>query len=212
MAGLLKLIATASVLAACLSLHACEREGAFSGGAASTAGNLASGPEAGADPVTRGHFLVRTHGCIGCHTPQIPGPNGPQPDMTRYLSGHPEGVFLELPDPMPPKPWVGVVNETRTAFGGDYGITYAINLTPDVNTGLGIWTEEMFIAAIRTGKHMGISRPIMPPMPWMNFRWMDDADLKAIYAYLRSIPPISNRVPDYQPPAGSEEPFVESEM
>jgi hypothetical protein len=47
----------------------------------------------------------------------------------------------------------GVVS--NTAFNGPWGVSYTANLTPDANTGLGIWTEEMFITAIRTGRHMG---------------------------------------------------------
>jgi hypothetical protein len=71
-----------------------------------------------------------------------------------------------------------------------------VNLTPDENTGLGIWTEEMFVRAMRTGRHMGASRPILPPMPWQSLAGLEDADLQAIYAYLRSLPPIKNRVPE----------------
>jgi len=59
---------------------------------------------------------------------------------------------------------------TNTAFAGPWGISYTMNLTPDRNTGLGIWTEDMFVKAIRTGRHMGTSREIMPPMPWPSFR------------------------------------------
>jgi hypothetical protein len=69
-----------------------------------------------------------------------------------------------------------------------------------LGAGLGIWTEEMFINAIRTGRHYGVSRPIMPPMPWQNYRHFTDDDIKAVFAYLRSIPPIFNEVPEYQPP------------
>jgi hypothetical protein len=58
------------------------------------------------------------------------------------------------------------------------------------------------LRAIRTGRHMGASRPIMPPMPWPAFRNATDDDLKAIYTYLRTITPMTNHVPDYQPPAG----------
>ena len=61
----------------------------------------------------------------------------------------------------------------------------------------------MFVNAMRKGKHMGISRPILPPMPWQDIAAMSDADLKAMYAYLRTIPPIVNHVPDPIPPAGS---------
>jgi hypothetical protein len=83
-----------------------------------------------------------------------------------------------------------------TAWSGPWGISYPINLTPDEITGLGIWTEDMFVQAIRTGKHMGQSRPILPPMPWMDYAHLTDDDLKAVYAFLRTLPPISNRVPD----------------
>lgn len=58
----------------------------------------------------------------------------------------------------------------------------------------------MFVSAIRTGRHMGVSRPIAPPMPCMIYRNATDEDLKAIYAYLRTIKPIVNHVPDYRPP------------
>jgi hypothetical protein len=57
----------------------------------------------------------------------------------------------------------------------------------------------MFVKAIRTGRHMGVSREIMPPMPWQAFRHANDEDLKAIYAYLRSVKPVVNHVPDVQP-------------
>ena len=100
--------------------------------------------------------------------------------------------------------WAGAA--TNTAYVGPWGISYAANLTPDENTGLGIWTEEMFVAAIRTGKHMGQSRPIMPPMPWPAYRHMTDEDLRAIFAYLRTVPPIVNHVPEYQPPAAPPQP------
>jgi hypothetical protein len=59
----------------------------------------------------------------------------------------------------------------------------------------------MFLGAIRTGRHMGVSRPILPPMPWPAFRNLTDDDLKAVFADLRSIPPIHNRVPEPVEPA-----------
>jgi hypothetical protein len=58
----------------------------------------------------------------------------------------------------------------------------------------------MFLRAIRTGRHMRTSRPIMPPMPWPVFRNASDEDLKSIFAYLRTLPPVTNHVPDYQEP------------
>ena len=119
--------------------------------------------------------------------------------MTRMLSGHPESENYP-PPPAPQGPWIWVGAGTNTAFYGPFGVTYSPNLTPDQNTGMGIWTEDIFIKAIRTGKHFGTSRPIMPPMPWQSYSKMTDGDLKAIFGYLRSIPPIKNTVPDYVPP------------
>ena len=82
------------------------------------------------------------------------GAKGPEPDMTRMLSGSPETSKLP-PPPAPAGPWIWSGTADNTAFAGPWGISYAANLTPDKNTGLGIWTEEMFVKAMRTGKHMG---------------------------------------------------------
>jgi len=149
--------------------------------------------------VEHGRYLVTVIGCNDCHTPLKVGATGPEPDVERLLSGHPEAI-----GPLPPRKaegqWQWTATATNTAFSGPWGVSYTANLTPDQNTGLGIWTEEMFLKAIRTGRHMGVARPIMPPMPWPAFRNASDEDLKAIYAYLRTIKPITNHVPDYQPP------------
>ncbi len=152
--------------------------------------------------IQRGAYLVKIMGCNDCHTPWKLGPNGPEPDMTRMLSGHPEEI-----GPLPPAksdgPFVWAGSGTNTAFSGPWGVSYAFNLTPEQNTGLGIWTEEMFVQTIRTGRHMGVSRPINPPMPWPMYRNATDEDLKSIYAYLRTIKPIVNRVPEYVSPEES---------
>lgn len=148
--------------------------------------------------IDRGRYLVTIGGCHDCHTPFKMGANGPEPDMTRALSGHP--AEFALPEPKLQEPWIWAGAATNTAFAGPWGITYAPNLTPDSETGFGIYTEEMFIQAMRTGKRMGAGRPIMPPMPWPNVAQMTDDDLKAVFAYLRSIPPMKNKVPEYKPP------------
>jgi mono/diheme cytochrome c family protein len=144
--------------------------------------------------VQRGEYLVRFGDCSACHTPLKFGPNGPEPDMTKFLSGHPADTKLPPPD-LKPGPWFAAT-AGMTAWAGPWGISYAANLTPDVNTGLGIWTEEMFLRAMRTGKHMGAGRPILPPMPWQAAANLSDDDLKAMFAYLKSIPAIANRVPE----------------
>jgi hypothetical protein len=89
-----------------------------------------------------------------------------------------------------------------TAWSGPWGISFAANLTPDTNTGLrsGVWTEDLFIKAIRTGKHMGTSRDILPPMPWPELSKLTDEDLKAIWAYLGTLKPVTNHVPEPIPP------------
>jgi hypothetical protein len=67
-------------------------------------------------------------------------------------------------------------------------------LTPDKDTGIGEWSEEMFMQVARTGKHQGQpnGRDILPPMPWSSMKDLTDADLKAIWAYLKSLPPVKN--------------------
>jgi Cytochrome c len=150
-------------------------------------------------PVERGKYLVTIAGCNDCHTPHILGPNGPEPDMSRMLSGHPESVVLSTP-PQFSGGWFWAGVPTFTAFAGPWGISYAAHLTPDENTGIGIWDEQMFIDTLRNGRHMANGRPLLPPMPWQDFKQMTDDDLKAVYAYLRSIPAVSNRVPDNLPP------------
>ena len=155
-----------------------------------------------AERVERGAYLVKIMGCNDCHTPWKMGPQGPEPDMTRMLSGHPQQIG-PLPATKVPEPFVWAGAGTNTAFSGPWGVSYAFNLTPEQNTGLGIWTEEMFIQTIRTGRHMGVSRPINPPMPWPAYRNASDEDLKSVYAYLRTIKPIVNRVPEYVAPGDS---------
>jgi hypothetical protein len=82
-----------------------------------------------------------------------------------------------------------------TAWSGAGGVSYAANLTPDETTGIGLWSEDSFVKALKTGKHMGAGRQILPPMPWNWYGLLPDDDLKAIYAYLKSIPAIQNKVP-----------------
>jgi mono/diheme cytochrome c family protein len=149
--------------------------------------------------VERGRYLVKIMGCNDCHTPWTMGANGPEPDMSRMLSGHPENFKVE-PAASAGENYAWSAAVTNTAFSGPWGISFTANLTPDRNTGLGIWTEDMFIKAIRTGRHMGVSRPINPPMPWPMYRNATDEDLKSVFAYLRTIAPVVNHVPEYQPP------------
>jgi len=145
-------------------------------------------------PVQRGAYLVRAMGCNDCHTPWKLGTKGPEPDMSRELSGHPADLVMP-PAPKLSGPWTWSGGVTNTAFAGPWGTSFTANLTPDAETGLGKWTAETFIATLRTGRHEGKGRPLLPPMPWPMIRQLTDEDLRAVFAYLQSLPPIRNRVP-----------------
>jgi hypothetical protein len=143
----------------------------------------------------RGAYLVRTMGCNDCHTPFKMGERGPEPDMSRALTGHPSDLVMPPPPELPPGPWTWIGAETNTAFAGPWGVSFTANLTPDPETGLGKWTEEMFIATMKTGRHEGKGRPVLPPMPWFVVGALNDEDIKSLFAYLQSLTPVRNRVP-----------------
>lgn len=151
--------------------------------------------------VARGAYLVTAGVCDDCHTPKkwIPGKPDPVPLEGHRLAGHLETEQLPAP-PAVNQSWVAVGSQDFTAWAGPWGISYAMNLTPDENTGIGSWSEQTFVQAMKTGKHMGVSRPILPPMPWPSYGQLTDDDLKAIYAFLRTLPAVKNRIPDPVPP------------
>jgi mono/diheme cytochrome c family protein len=151
--------------------------------------------------VERGRYLVTVQDCNGCHTPFTA--NG-EPDMTRMLSGHPQNVRVAAAPSLPLQGgWNVAINETNTAWAGPWGVSFTSNLTPDRVTGIGAWTEQLFIASIRDGKKGGVGRELLPPMPWRMYAKLTDDDLRAIYAYLRTIPAVSNRVPNALPPSAT---------
>ena len=125
-----------------------------------------------AEKIARGKELSYSAGCNDCHTP---GTFYGAPDTTRLLSG------------------------SELGWEGPWGVTYPRNLTPDPETGIGSWTEEQIVTAVRTGVRPDGS-PILPPMPWPGFAHMSDADVQALAAFLKSIPHISHQVPDRVPP------------
>lgn len=148
------------------------------------------------ESIERGEYLVRFAGCSDCHTPKVLTLDGPAPDVTRLLSGHPSDS--ELPDfdfsLVESGKWI-LFNGDGTATAGPWGVTFATNLTPDEETGSGLWTEDMFIKAMRNGRHLGTGRPILPPMPWYGLGQLKNEDLKAIFAYFQSLKPVKNLVP-----------------
>ena len=160
--------------------------------ASSTPGQSA---QPNASRVERGAYLVRMMGCNDCHTPWKMGENGPEPDYSRALTGHPQDVKIPAWPRLPDSPWAWMGSQTNTAFAGPWGVSFTANLTPDAETGLGKWTEDMFIATMRTGRHQGKGRPVLPPMPVQMIGKANDEDLKSIFAYLQSLAPVRNRVP-----------------
>ena len=150
--------------------------------------------------VKRGEYLVTIGLCHDCHTPMTKGPDGPGQDMSRALSGHPQDIVVKAPATLS-EPWVGAMSPTLTAWSGPWGVSFSANLTPDPETGvLRDFTEEQFVQTLRTGRHQGQGRKILPPMPWPLISKMTDDDLKAVFAYLRQIPAVRNKVPDPIPP------------
>ena len=150
--------------------------------------------------ITRGLYLVTTMGCNDCHSPKIFTANGPQPDPNLLLSGHPSAMPVAFIDTAATKNWV-LFNGMNTAVAGPWGVSFSANLTSD-STGIGNWTEAQFAIALRQGKSKGLegNRMLLPPMPWPNYVNLTDADLKAIFAYLKSTKPIKNVVPAPIPP------------
>lgn len=155
------------------------------------------------DLIKRGEYLVTVIGCNDCHSPKRMGPRGPEIIPELMLSGFPsESPVLKV---IPEAIQGGAqTNHDFTSFAGPWGISFAANLTSDAS-GIGNWTEEQFRKAMTQGKYKGLdnSRMLMPPMPWTNFVSIADDDLKAMFAYLKSTPPVRNVVPQPVPPAGN---------
>jgi mono/diheme cytochrome c family protein len=116
----------------------------------------------------RGKYIVGTSGCNDCHTP---GYFFGKPDMNRFLGG--SEVGFEMPG---------------------LGVFHGPNLTPDKETGLGNWTDEQIITALRTGERPD-GRMLAPIMPWQAFASFTDEDVKSVVLYLRTIPAVKNDVP-----------------
>jgi mono/diheme cytochrome c family protein len=148
-----------------------------------------------------GEHIVKIAGCNDCHTPKKMTPMGPEDDTALFLSGHPEKSPAPEVDRKQMESKGLVVTADFTAWVGPWGISYSANLTPD-ETGTGNWKEEQFIYAIRNSVSKGIagSRPLMPPMSMMPVKLMTDEELKAIFAYLKTIKPIKNSSVQPTPP------------
>jgi mono/diheme cytochrome c family protein len=151
----------------------------------------------------RGRYIVTTSGCNDCHTPMKMGERGPELDLSRMLSGHPQDLVMPPAPKLPEGPWLAAVAATNTAWSGPWGVSFTANLTPDRETGLGKWSLKNFKETIRSGRHLGRGREILPPMPIPMYKHFTDEDLEAVYAYLQSLPPVRNKVPAPLPPAAA---------
>ena len=128
------------------------------------------------DAANYGGYLAMAASCVDCHTPFEKG---------EFAKGMEYGGGREFPFP-------------------DGAVVRSSNISPDV-TGLGAWTEEMFLERFRTNTDSAtMSRSIKPGeyntiMPWTMYARMDEGGLKAIFAYLKTVKPISNKVVKYSP-------------
>lgn len=153
--------------------------------------------------VKRGKYLVDIMGCNDCHSPKMMTPQGPVPDTSLLLSGHPSKLPIGPVDTTALKSWV-LFGPMLTAAAGPWGVSFAANITSD-DSGIGSWSEQQFFKTIREGKYMGLDngRMLLPPMPWQVYAQATDEDLRAIFAYLKSTKPVYNVVPPPIPPKKS---------
>lgn len=148
------------------------------------------------DKVKRGEYLVSIIGCDDCHSPKRMGPMGPEIIPELRLSGYPRNrPVMKADTSVVNQGWAMFVPDLTSAVG-PWGMSFSANLTSD-ETGIGNWTEENFLRAIKQGKYKGLetSRPLLPPMPWFVYKNMNDEDLKSIFAYLKTTKPVENVVP-----------------
>jgi mono/diheme cytochrome c family protein len=148
---------------------ACSQPGGGAGGTGSTASGSTMTL---ADSIELGRHLSIIGGCNDCHTP---GLLYGAPDTTRLLSG------------------------SELGWAGPWGVSYPRNLTPDVETGLGSWSSDDIVKALRTGQRPDGS-PLLPPMPWPNYARLTDLEIHSLVAYLKSIPPVKHAMPKQIPP------------
>ncbi|NNL96146.1 MAG: cytochrome c [Xanthomonadales bacterium] len=124
--------------------------------------------------VAHGQYLVKILRCGACHTD---GALAGRPNPARLMAGSSVGIAFTNP-----------LDDARP------GIIYPSNLTPDPETGIGGWSEREIIQMVRTGdnRHGGKALSVMPYLAYAD---LNDEDVRAIAAYLRSLPPVRHEVP-----------------
>jgi len=139
-----------------------------------------------AEKLTRGAYLLAIMDCTGCHTP---GALSGRPDMERYLSGSDVGFMVP-----------------------DVGTFYPPNLTSDKETGLGTWSKEDIVNAIRSGVRPD-GRALVPVMPFPSYAALSDEDADALATYIKTLKPIKNKVPGpFDPTQKPTAPYLKPEM
>ncbi len=138
--------------------------------------------------VERGNYLVNHLGeCLGCHTPR--GRKGGL-DMKLVLSGVPAKFAGRKGGP----PHIAGFRGPR---GSRY---YSKNITPDRETGIGKWSEDQFVRALKTMTRPDGTKYDHSQMNWEIYMNMREEDMRAMYRYLKTIKPIKNKVPKNIPP------------
>ena len=145
--------------------------------------------------VARGAHLVQTMGCNDCHTPWKMGPRGPEPDMSRALTGHPEEMKMPPAPVLPPGPWMWVAAATNTAFAGPWGTSFTANLTPDPRPASASGPRRCSSRRCgRDGTRARDARCCRRCRIRLSAA-LEDEDIKSLFAYLQSLTPVKNRVP-----------------
>ncbi len=129
--------------------------------------------------VERGKYMVELLGCGSCHTD---GALTGNPDLEQPLAGSSTGIAY--------------TNPLQHKYPG---VVYPSNITPDVETGIGGLSDQQIVNAVRAGADRHAGRRITV-MPWQGYARMTIEDVNAIVAYLRSIEPVRNKIPDTVPP------------
>lgn len=138
--------------------------------------------------VSHGKYLVELLGCASCHTD---GALVGKPDFSRHMAGSGTGIA-----------WSNPLRDKNP------GIVYPANLTPDPETGIGAWTDEAILRMIQAGTNPTGGHSV-PVMPWPAYAKINDEDLVAMVAYLRSLPAVKHKVPDNVAPGRpATAPFV----
>lgn len=146
--------------------------------------------------IERGKYLVNAMGCDDCHSPKRMGPNGVEIIQELRFSGYPSNAPVqEIDKENLQKGWVLFAGDLTSSVG-PWGQSFSANITSDA-TGIGNWSEENFLTAIKKGKYKGIEsgRDLLPPMPWFAYKNLTDEDLKSIFAFLQTTNPVQNVVP-----------------